>query len=204
VSARPASVLPERPAFFATPAAWRAWLARHHATESVLWVGFRKKATGLPSITYPEALDGALCFGWIDGVRRSLGATSYTIRFTPRKARSAWSEVNTKRYRQLLRAGRVHASGRLAFGRRVAGRAAPDPGASAPDALPAAYVLELKANRAAWAWLQSRTPAYRRTVMRWVMDAKREETRLRRLATLIADSAAGRPIAPRARAPRTP
>ena len=105
--------------FFPTPAAWRRWLAAHHATRDELWVGFHKKDTGLPSITWPESVDEALCYGWIDGIRRSLGASSYVIRFTPRRAGSNWSAVNLRRVPELKRARRMRAAGLRAFARRV-------------------------------------------------------------------------------------
>ena len=189
------------PKFFTTPAAWRAWLEKHHATEAELWVGYHKKGSGTPSITWPESVDGALCFGWIDGLRRGLDATRYVIRFTPRKPRSIWSDVNTKRYGELLRAGLVSEAGKLAFGRRAEARAGLYSFEQPRVVFPPAFARELKANRAAWTFFQAQTPSYRRAATWWVISAKQDATRRRRLARLIADSAAGCAIAPLTRTP---
>ncbi len=202
MSTRPANVVPAQPAFFARVAEWRAWLERHHGRESVLWVGFHKRGSGLPSITYAEALDGALCFGWIDGVRKALDATSYVTRFTPRKVRSIWSDVNTTRYRQLLRAGLVRAAGRAAFARRTATRAGLYSHEQPVVVFPPAFARALRANTRASAWFQAQPPSYRRMATWWVISAKQPATRERRFATLVSDSAAGRTIAPLTRKPR--
>src|SRR5579872_1044345 len=111
-----------KPQFFATPAAWRAWLEKHHADSDELWVGFYKRDSGRPSITWPESVDGALCFGWIDGVRKSVDSTSYKIRFTPRKARSIWSAVNVKRAAELAKLGLMHSAGLAALEKRTGAR----------------------------------------------------------------------------------
>ena len=182
--------------FFATPAAWRAWLARHHADTAELWVGFHKRGTGTPSITWPESVDGALCFGWIDGLRKSLDGSRYAIRFTPRRERSIWSAVNTRRYAELERAGQVRAAGRRAFAARREERSGVYSFEQDRHELPPAFARPFRANQAAWKWFQAQAPWYRRTATWWVISAKREETRLRRLATLVADSAAGRAIRP--------
>jgi uncharacterized protein YdeI (YjbR/CyaY-like superfamily) len=191
-----------QPTFFATPDDWRAWLARHHATTPELWVGFYKKGTGRPSITWPESVDQALCFGWIDGLRRRLDEDRYVIRFTPRRTRSIWSSVNLARVKELTRLGLMHPAG-------LAAHAARDPARSSlysfeqrtAAKLPAAFARRLKANRRAWTWFQAQPPWYRRTAIWWIVSAKKEETRERRLATLIEDSAAGRPIKSLARPP---
>src|SRR5687767_3329009 len=184
--------------FFATPADFRRWLEKNHDTQRELLVGFYKKGSGKPSITWPESVDEALCFGWIDGIRRTIDDESYSIRFTPRRARSVWSNVNTKRVAELTKQGRMHASGLKTF-------AARDPNRSGIYAfeqrkedqkLDPPYAAKLKANKKAWAFFQSQAPWYQRTVSRWVMNAKKEETRLRRLLALIEDSAAGRRIGP--------
>ena len=189
-------VVVENPAFFATPAQWRAWLRRRHASEAVLWVGFHKKDSGTPSLTWPESVDEALCFGWIDGLRKSLDATRYVIRFTPRKPTSNWSAVNTRRYAELERDGRVHAAGRRAFAARREERTAIYTYEQRPRELPPEYAQLVRANRAAWAYFQAAAPSYRKAVAWWVVSAKREETRLRRVRQLVADSAAGRPVPP--------
>jgi uncharacterized protein YdeI (YjbR/CyaY-like superfamily) len=186
-----------KPVFFPTPADFRKWLEANHDTVPELLVGFYKKGSGRPSITWPESVDEALCFGWIDGVRRRIDDESYSIRFTPRRARSIWSLVNTKRVAELTRLGRMHAAGLRAFEAR-------DPKRSGVYSfeqrqkdmtLAAEYATKLEANKKAWAFFQSQAPYYRRMASLWVMSAKKEETRLRRLATLIDDSAHGRRIA---------
>jgi uncharacterized protein YdeI (YjbR/CyaY-like superfamily) len=183
------------PTFFATPAEWRAWLEKHHATEPELLVGFYKKGSGRPSITWPESVDEALCYGWIDGVRRSLGDEAYTIRFTPRKKRSFWSNVNIRRVGELIAEGRMRPAGLAAFEVRTGERSGVYSFEQKdPVAFDAAMEREFRADAAAWAYFQSCPPWYRRTATWWVVSAKKEETRAKRLATLIAESAAGRAI----------
>jgi uncharacterized protein YdeI (YjbR/CyaY-like superfamily) len=185
------------PLFFATPAAWRRWLARHHATAPVAWVGFHKKGTGKPSITWPESVDEALCFGWIDGVRKRLDADSYVIRFTPRRAGSTWSAVNVRRVAALGREGRMTPAGRRAYDARTAAKTAVYSFEQRRSVrLPAPCARRFRGNAAAWRFFTSQAPWYQRTAAYWVISAKREETREKRLCTLIADSAMGRPIKP--------
>lgn len=193
--------------FFPTAAAFRAWLAEHAATEREVWVGFYKKGAGKSGITYPEAVDEALCAGWIDGVRRGLGAESYTNRFTPRKPGSNWSAVNIRRVGELRDLGRMHPAGLAAFERRTsdAGRQYSYENTRGLDG---PYEARFRANAAAWAFFEAQPPSYRRVTSWWVLSAKREATRQRRLATLIADSERGERLAgldrpPRA-VPRTP
>jgi uncharacterized protein YdeI (YjbR/CyaY-like superfamily) len=186
------------PAFYATPEAWRAWLERHHADEREHWVGFHKRESGRDGITWPEAVDQALCFGWIDGVRRRVDQTSYTIRFTPRKRNSRWSMVNVRRVGELRAAGLMRPAGIAAFEART------EQGTYSYEQRDAAAFdpereRRLRANTAAWEHFSGQPPWYRRTATHWVMSAKREETRDRRLARLIEDSAAGRPTGPLAR-----
>jgi uncharacterized protein YdeI (YjbR/CyaY-like superfamily) len=185
------------PTFFATPDAFRAWLEEHHDTEAELSVGFWKRGSGRPSITWPEAVDQALCFGWIDGVRRRRDDDSYTIRFTPRRRRSTWSAVNVARVAELEAAGLMHPAGLEAFARRSDDRTA----IYAYEQRRAAelgedYEAELRADRDAWGFFQAQPPWYRRAAAQWVTSAKREETRRRRLAQLVADSAQGRTVPP--------
>jgi uncharacterized protein YdeI (YjbR/CyaY-like superfamily) len=194
--------MPE-PTHFASPAAFRAWLARNHETAKELWVGFHKKASGTPSITWPESVDEALCYGWIDGIRKSLGPTSYMIRFTPRRPGSIWSTVNTKRARELMRLGRMRAAGRAAFERRSEARTSIYAYEQRGQELSGAYARRFKANAAAWKFFQAQPPGYRRVVSWWVVSAKKEETRLKRLEQLIADSAAGRRIGLLEKSPRS-
>ena len=183
-----------KPVFFATPADFRAWLDAHAATTPELWVGFHKKGTGTPSITWPEAVDEALCVGWIDGLRKSIDAGRYTIRFTPRQARSIWSAINIGRVEDLTRQGRMRPAGLAAFAQRNAGKSAIYAYEQAHAALDAAAEQQFQADPAAWAFFQAQPAGYRRTAAWWVISAKQAETRQRRLATLIADSAAGRTI----------
>jgi uncharacterized protein YdeI (YjbR/CyaY-like superfamily) len=177
--------------FFATSEKFRAWLAKHHDSAPELWVGFWKVGTGKPSITWPQAVDQALCYGWIDGVRRSLGDESYRIRFTPRRAGSTWSNVNVARVAELTKAGLMTPAGLAAYERRMpekTGRYAYEREHATFDA---AQEKAFRANAAAWAFWQAQPPWYRRNATFWVVSAKRQETRDRRFATLVEDSAAG-------------
>jgi uncharacterized protein YdeI (YjbR/CyaY-like superfamily) len=181
------------PTFFATPEDFRAWLEKHHEREQELLVGFYKKGSGLPSITWPESVDEALCFGWIDGVRRSRDEDSYTIRFTPRKPGSNWSAVNVARVEELTRQGRMRPAGLAAFEKRSEAKT----GIYAYEqkegaALEKAEEKQLRANKAAWEFFQSQPAWYKRTAIWRVVSAKKEETRRKRLAKLIEESAAGR------------
>jgi uncharacterized protein YdeI (YjbR/CyaY-like superfamily) len=185
------------PTFFAAPAEFRTWLDEHHATETELLVGFYKKGSKKPSITWPESVDEALCFGWIDGVRRSLGEDAYTIRFTPRKKRSVWSNVNIRRAGELVAGGRMRPAGLAAFEARTGERSGVysfEQKDQEKVVFSEAQAREFQATPGAWEFFQAQAPWYRRTATWWVISAKKEETRAKRLATLIADSAAGRPI----------
>jgi uncharacterized protein YdeI (YjbR/CyaY-like superfamily) len=184
------------PKFFRTNSAFRAWLERHHRSQRELLVGFFHVGSDKPSITYPEARDEALCFGWIDGVRRNHDATSYTVRFTPRKPDSTWSRVNIGRVKELKAEGRMQPAGLRAFEARDPKRAELYSFENARRALDAASVTAFKAARRAWAWFETQAPWYRRTAAWWVMSAKREETRARRLAMLIESAARGERAAP--------
>jgi uncharacterized protein YdeI (YjbR/CyaY-like superfamily) len=185
------------PAFFSTPAEFRVWLERHHADRRELLVGFHKKASGRPSITWPQSVDEALCFGWIDGVRRSLGDQAYTIRFSPRQARSTWSAVNVRRARELIEEGRMAPAGLAAFEARGDDRTAIYSYEQRRAAtLEADQEQRFRAATEAWEWFQARPPSYRRAAIHWVTSAKRPDTREWRLQALIEDSAAGRPIGP--------
>lgn len=181
---------PPKPKYFATPAAFRTWLETHHASSSELLVGFYKKRSGKPSITWPESVDEALCFGWIDGIRRTVDDERYTIRFTPRKARSTWSAVNIKRVADLEKLGRMQPAGRAAFERRAESRSQIYSYEQRSEAvLDDAAERAFRANARAWEFFNAQPPSYRRTAVYWVMTAKKEETRKSRLATLIDDSA---------------
>jgi uncharacterized protein YdeI (YjbR/CyaY-like superfamily) len=186
--------------FFDSPAAFRAWLDEHHATAKELWVGFYKKSSGRPSITWPESVDEALCFGWIDGIRKSIDDISYIIRFTPRKPRSNWSAVNIARVAELTRLGRMRPAGQKAFEQRTEEKSGVYSYEQRHAAqLDEAYEQQFRANPAAWDFFQAQPAGYRRTAIWWVVSAKKEATRLKRLATLIEDSAQGRSIAELAR-----
>ena len=181
-----------RPVYFESPAAFRAWLEKHHSTEKELLVGFHKKGTGVPSMTWPESVDEALCFGWIDGVRRRVDDARYTIRFTPRRKGSIWSRINIARVRELIGEGRMTPAGTTAFEARDEKRTAVYAYENRPQALAAPYEKELRRNAKAWAFFTALPPAFRRLMAFYVMSAKQEETRRRRLARLIEASAAGR------------
>jgi uncharacterized protein YdeI (YjbR/CyaY-like superfamily) len=184
-----------QPTFFATPDEFRAWLEANHDTARELLVGFRKVGTGQPSITWPQSVDEALCFGWIDGVRRRIDDASYSIRFTPRKKRSIWSAVNIARVKELTQLGRMRPAGLAAFEARADERSAIYSHEQRENAaLSEADEREFRANEAAWAFFQKQPPSYRKAAAWWVVSAKKEETRRRRLLTLIADSAEGRTI----------
>ncbi len=185
--------MPE-PKFFATPAALRAWFAKHHATAKELWVGFHKRATGTPSITWPESVDEALCVGWIDGVRKSLGDASYVIRFTPRRATSRWSLVNVRRVKALEQEGRMRPAGRAAFALADEAKTGTYSYEREHATFTRAQLATLKKNAAAWRFWNQQPPWYRRVVTHWVTSAKREETKQRRMVMLIAESAAARRI----------
>ena len=185
-----------KPTFFPDSAALRAWLRDHHQAVPELWVGLFKKATGRPSITWHHLVDQLLCFGWIDGVRRSIDDASYAIRVTPRKPHSTWSTVNTRRAHELIQLGWMEPPGLAAFENRDVERTGQYSFERERVTLTPAYLKQFRARANAWSWFGAQPPSYRKTVTWWVMSAKREETRQRRLDTLIEDCAAGRRIAP--------
>jgi len=182
------------PTFFPTAADFRRWLEANHETAPKLLVRFWKKSSGRPSIDWPEARDEALCVGWIDGIRKSLGPDSYTIRFTPRRKGSIWSNVNVARYEALTAEGRMRPAGARAYEENQ-GRQGVYAYENALKELTRAETAQFKRNKAAWADWEQRPAGYRRVVLHWISSAKKPETRARRLATLIEDSAAGRKIA---------
>ena len=182
------------PTFFATPAAFRKWLEKHHDKEKELLVGFYKRDSGKPSITWPESVDAALSFGWIDGVRKRIDGESYTIRFTPRRRGSIWSAVNIKRVAELEKLGLMTDAGRRAFEARDEKKSAIYAYEKAPQEFPATMLKRFQANKKAWKWFSEQAPWYRRVTTHWVVSAKKEETRERRLETLIEDSANERKI----------
>jgi uncharacterized protein YdeI (YjbR/CyaY-like superfamily) len=180
-----------KPKFFSSPEQFREWLAKNHDSASELLVGFHKKDAGKKSITYPQALDEALCFGWIDGVRRSLDDTSYTIRFTPRKPRSIWSNVNVRHVERLTKEGRMAEPGMKAYALRDPERTGIYAFENRPREFSPEFEKKFRANKRAWEFFQSEPPSIRRVCIFWVMSAKKEETRLRRLEQLIDSSSKG-------------
>jgi uncharacterized protein YdeI (YjbR/CyaY-like superfamily) len=190
------------PRFFATPQEFRAWLEAHHDTVPELLVGFHKRSSGVPSITWPESVDQALCFGWIDGVRRGVDDSTYTIRFTPRKSASTWSAKNIARVAELTEMGLMHPAGLASFDRRTEARSGVYSFEQEKIELGRAYEKRFRANRAAWRFFREQPASYRKPATWWVISAKKEETRLRRLETLIDDSANGRRIKQLARPAR--
>jgi uncharacterized protein YdeI (YjbR/CyaY-like superfamily) len=188
--------------FFADPGEWRSWLESHHADAREVWVGYHKRGTGRPSLTWPESVDQALCFGWIDGVRKSVDSERYTIRFTPRKPRSVWSKVNIGRVEELTRLGLMRPAGVAAFEAREGARSGVYSFEQRENPqLSTEQEATFRADAAAWEWFERQPPSYRRAATWWVVSAKREDTRARRLATLIDDSRAGRRIGPMTRRP---
>ena len=181
---------------FLTASDFRHWLERHHASAAELWVGFYRKASGKGGMAYAEAVDEALCFGWIDGIKKRADDLSFTHRFTPRKPRSVWSRINLGHFERLNLAGRVTAAGLKAYVARDPARSGLYSFENRPRALPSTAARVFQANAKAWTFFQSQPPGYRRTAIWWVLSAKKEETRQGRLARLIADSALGRRLAP--------
>jgi uncharacterized protein YdeI (YjbR/CyaY-like superfamily) len=183
------------PLFFATPAELRDWLDEHHQTADEVIVGAWKKSTGKPTLTWPEIVEEALCVGWIDSIRRSVPGDGWAIRLTPRRKRSIWSAVNVAKVAELRAAGRMRPAGEAAFAARRDDRTAIYSFEQAVDPeLEPAETARFRANEAAWRWFSAKSPSFRKQALYWVISAKKPETRERRLATLIEDSAAGRPI----------
>lgn len=179
---------------FDTAADFRAWLDEHHGTAAELWVGYYKKGVPMTSMPYREAVEEALCFGWIDGIGRRIDDEVHTNRFTPRRKTSIWSAVNIAKVAELRAAGRMHPAGIRAFEERDRRKDAIYSYELAPQEFPPDWQARFEADAVAWIYWQSRTPSYRRIATHWVMSAKRPETRERRFEILLADCAAGRPI----------
>ncbi len=187
--------------YFRSPADFGRWLDKNHARRTELWVGYYKKETGRPSLTWSESVDEALCFGWIDGVRKSVDSRRYTMRFTPRRPGSNWSAINIRKVKALIAFGRMRPAGLAAFRARRSERSGVYSFEQAAPKLPAAYERILRKNAAAWAFFRTRTDWYRRMTSWWIVSAKREETRRRRLDVLITSSEARKPIPGLPRAP---
>ncbi|HEY2981342.1 MAG TPA: YdeI/OmpD-associated family protein [Anaerolineales bacterium] len=184
-----------KPVFFATPSKFRSWLQKNHAKKLELWVGFYKKGSRKASITWPESVDQALCYGWIDGLRKSIDDERYMIRFSPRKPRSIWSAVNIRRARELIAQGRMRPAGRRAMEARADERSAlySYEQRHAADLGPA-FEKIFRANKSAWTFFQAQPPSYRKAAIWWVISAKKTETQNSRLAALIEDSRYARRI----------
>ena len=182
------------PTFFESSADFRDWLESHHAIATELWVGFHKKKSGKPSMTWPESVDQALCFGWIDGIRKSVDEASYVIRFSPRKPTSIWSAVNIRRATELAAGGLMRPSGIKAYELRKENRSGIYSYEQRSHVLPEPYEKILKGNKLAWDFFQSQPPSYRKLAVWWVVSAKKEETRLKRLEKLIEFSSRGKRV----------
>ena len=173
------------PTFFKSSSHFRRWLEKHHGTATELWVGFYKKASAKRGISYAEAVDQALCYGWIDGVKKRVDEDGYTHRFSPRTAKSVWSAINTKRAEELKRLGLMRPPGLAAFEKRNPARSGLDSFENRPASLLAPLLRQFKMNKKAWAFFEAQPPGYRRVATFWVMSAKLEQTQRRRLAQLI-------------------
>mgnify|MGYP001823862565 CR=1 FL=1 len=178
-----------KPRFFSDQNEFRSWLRKHHRKEKELWVGFYKVASGLPSMTWSESVDQALCYGWIDGLRKSIDEKSYMIRFTPRNPKSNWSDINIKKVAELTKKRLMRAAGLRAFEKLDKKKSRFYAFEQKNAALDKKYKSELKRNKKAWSYYQSAPPSYKKQVSWWIMSAKKEETRLRRLKILIAHCA---------------
>lgn len=185
--------------FFKTPSDFRKWLEKNHETKKELVVGFYKRDTGKPSITWPESVDEALCFGWIDGIRKRVDDECYTIRFTPRKPRSIWSTININRVKELISIEKMLPAGLEAFGKRDEKRSGIYSHERAASQLSPGFLKKFKANKEAWKYFRATAPWYQRTAAHWVTSAKKEETRSGRLERLIESSSKAEFITPLAR-----
>lgn len=180
-----------KPHFFSSPDKLRAWLEKNHAKETELIVGFYKVGTGKPSITWSQSVDQALCFGWIDGIRRTIDEKSYQIRFTPRKASSIWSAVNIQKMEELTKQGLMTPAGLASFKNRKDERSKIYTHENEEMNFSPVFEKQLKANKAAWNYFQALAPGYRKLCKNWVMGAKQEATQLKRMMQLIEDCASG-------------
>lgn len=177
--------------FFRTQAEWRKWLGKNHSKKEEILVGYYKKDSGKPGITWPQSVDEALCFGWIDGVRKSIDKDSYVIRFTPRKPKSIWSAINIEKVEAFKKLGQMMPAGIAAYEKREEKKSKIYSYEKQPVKLDPKYEQKLKANKKAWEYFQSQIPSYQKVVFNWVMSAKQEATRISRLNTLINDCEAG-------------
>src|SRR5437773_3162265 len=178
--------------YFKSATDFQRWLEKNHATATELWVGFYKKDSGKPSITWPESVDQALCFGWIDGIRKGVDQSSYQIRFTPRRRGSIWSAINIKRAKELVRQKQMRPTGLKAFAARIENKSGIYSYEQRNTELKQPYANRLKKNKAAWNFFKKQPPSYRKMIGWWIISAKKEETRMARLAKLISESAKGK------------
>lgn len=185
-----------KPIFFKSPEEFRKWLEKNHLSETELYVGFYKKHTGQPSMTWSESVDQALCFGWIDGIRKSIDEKNYQIRFTPRKPKSNWSAVNIRKIEELTKLGLMQQAGLAVFSLREEKRSEIYTYERKPHELSPEFAKKFRANKKAWTYFQAMAPGYKKHAIDWVMRAVKEETSHRRIATLIKDSEDGRKIRP--------
>jgi uncharacterized protein YdeI (YjbR/CyaY-like superfamily) len=182
------------PTFFSSATDLRKWFAAHHATVKELWVGYYRKGSGTPSVTWPESVDQALSVGWIDGVRKRVDDTRYAIRFTPRKPRSTWSVINITRAREIIEHGLMRPAGLKAFEAREENRSGIYAYEQRSDTLPAPYARRLKKNKPAWTFVHAQAASYRKKCYWWVVSAKQEATRVKRLDALVKAWAHGETI----------
>jgi uncharacterized protein YdeI (YjbR/CyaY-like superfamily) len=185
---------PRHVTHFKSPAELRQWFRTNHAKAGELWIGYYKKATGKPSVTWPESVDEALCVGWIDGIRKSIDADVYVIRFTPRRKGSIWSSVNMRRMKALIDEKRVRPAGLKAYAARLENKSGIYAYEQRGEQLEEPYARELKKHKGAWEFFQSQPPYRRKTLSWWIISAKKEETRLARLKILIDKAAKGERI----------
>lgn len=178
--------------FFASPEQFRIWLKKNHKTCDELIVGYYKVNSGKPSITWPESVEQALCFGWIDGIRRTIDKDSYCIRFTPRRANSIWSQINIKKVKELEKAGLMTQAGMDVFKKRKAEKQKLYSHEKPPDTLSAEYERQFKKNKKAWDFFTAQAPSYKKLIIHWIMSAKRDETRTSRLRKVIQTNASGK------------
>ena len=182
------------PTFFATQSDFRQWLKENHDKETEILVGFYKVGSDKPSMTWPQSVDEALCFGWIDGVRKSVDGDSYSIRFTPRRKTSIWSAVNIKKVAELTEQGLMQPSGVKAFAKREEHKSRIYAYEKEPVKLAAEFERKLKANQKAWLFFESQAPSYQKTIIHWIMNAKQETTKISRLEKLITASEKGQRV----------
>ena len=183
-----------KPIFFKSQSDFRKWLEKNHDKEKELLLGYYKISSGKPSLTWSQSVDEAICFGWIDGIRRSIDSESYMIRFTPRKTTGNWSAVNLKKVEELTKLGLMTPSGIQIFKKRKLANTKQYSYENSGYSLNEKFLRRLKANKKAWAFFSTQAPSYQKVTTKWILTAKREETQLSRLQTLITDSEAGRRI----------